>query len=108
MARVDYYSFAVYEPYKFGGEYYRTLSEAKKAYKEHLRKGHRINHTIYGCTNQEDGVFLTFTPWYSDSKEFGRTQLTSIGKAVNNGTYILGYGIKAIKKVINIKQKEML
>lgn len=94
MAKIDYYSFAVYEPYKFGGENYKTLAQAKAAYKEHLRKGHRINNTIYGCTDKEDGVFLTFTPWYSDINSFGKTKLTCVGILVNKGDYILGCGIQ--------------
>lgn len=28
MTRIDYYKFDVYEPYKFGGECFRTLLEA--------------------------------------------------------------------------------
>ena len=32
MAKIDYYKFGVYVPYKLGGECYRTLREAKQAY----------------------------------------------------------------------------
>lgn len=89
MAKVDYYKFGVYEPYKFGGECYRTLGEAKRAYLKHLQQGHRLGCDIVGCTKQDDSIFLTFTPWYSDVKAFGRTALTNIGYAVKIGKYKL-------------------
>ena len=89
MTRIDYYKFGVYEPYKFGGECYRTLREAKRAYLNHLKQGHRVSCDILGCTQKEDGIFLTFTPWYSDMKAFGRTELTNMGSAVKIGKYKL-------------------
>lgn len=89
MARIDYYKFAVYEPYKFGGERHRTLCEAKQAYIKHLRQGHRVGCDIIGCTLKDDSIFLTYTPWYSDVKAFGRTELTDIGYAVKVGKYKL-------------------
>ena len=87
MVRIDYYKFAVYEPYKFGGECYRTLREAKQAYVKHLQKGHRVGCQILGCTLKDDSIFLTFTLWYSDVQAFGRTELTNIGYAVKIGKY---------------------
>lgn len=87
MANIDYYKFGVYEPYKFGGECYRTLREAKKAYIKHLQQGHRVCCDILGCTLKDDCIFLTFTPWYSDMKAFGRTKLTKIGHAAKIGKY---------------------
>ncbi len=87
MARIDYYKFDVYEPYKFGGECHRTLREAKTAYMKHLRQGHRVGCQVLGCTLKDDSIFLTFTPWYSDVQTFGRTKLTSIGYAVKIGKY---------------------
>lgn len=79
MAKIDFYKFDVYDPYKFGGECYRTLGEAKRAYIKHLRQAHRVSSEILGCTLKDDSVFLTFTPWYSDVKAFGKTKLTNIG-----------------------------
>lgn len=89
MANIDYYKFGVYEPYKINGERYRTLREAKQAYMKHLKRGHRVSCDILGCTLKEDGIFLTFTPWYSDVKAFGRTELTNIGYLVQIGKYKL-------------------
>lgn len=89
MAKVDYYKFGVFEPYKFNGERYRTLREAKEAYMKHLQQGHRVGCDILGCTLKDDGIFLTFTPWYSDDQAFGRTKLTKIGYAVKLGKYKL-------------------
>lgn len=87
MARIDYYIFSVYEPYKFGGECHRTLREAKQAYLNHLKQGHRVGCDILGCTLKDDSIFLTYTSWYSDVKAFGRTELTNIGYAVKIGKY---------------------
>lgn len=87
MVRIDYYKFSVDDPYKFGGECYRTLREAKQAYLNHLQQGHRVGCDIFGCTQKDDSIFLTFTPWYSDVKAFGRTELTNIGHAVKIGKY---------------------
>lgn len=87
MARIDYYKFSVYNPYRFGGECYGTLREAKAAYIKHLRKGHRVSCDILGCTLKDDCIFLTYTPWYSDVRAFGRTELTNVGYAVKIGKY---------------------
>ncbi len=87
MVKVDYYKFSVSEPYKFGGECHRTLREAKAAYMKHLRQGHCVGCDILGCTEKDDSIFLTFTPWYSDVQAFGRTKLTRIGYAVKIGEY---------------------
>lgn len=87
MAQIDYYNFSVYEPYKFGGECYRTLREAKQAYLKHLKQGHRVGCSIFGCTLKDDSIFLTYTSWYSDVKAFGRTKLSNIGYAVKIGKY---------------------
>ena len=87
MAKVDYYRFGVYEPYKFGGECYKTLREAKQAYQNHLKHGNRLSSEILGCTLKDDDIFLTFTVWYSDVQAFGRTKLTDIGYLVEKGKY---------------------
>ena len=87
MIKIDYYKFSVYNPYRLGGECYRTLREAKQAYIEHLLQGHHVSCDIYGCTMKDDCIFLTYTPWYSDVRSFGRTQLTNIGYAVKIGKY---------------------
>lgn len=88
MARIDYYKFDVYDPYKFGGECHRTLREAKDAYIKHIQQGHRVGCDIFGCTLKDDCIFLTYTPFYSDAKAFGRTELTNIGYAVKTGEYL--------------------
>ena len=87
--KIDYYNFDVYDPYKFGGECYRTLREAKNAYMRHIQQGHRVGCDILGCSLKDDSIFLTYTPWYSDVKAFGRTELTNIGYAVKAGKYKL-------------------
>lgn len=87
MARIDYYKFDVYDPYRCGGECYRTLREAKAAYIKHLQQGHSISCDILGCTLKDDSIFLTFTPYYSNVKAFGRTKLTRIGYAVKISEY---------------------
>lgn len=89
MIKIDYYKFGVYEPYKIGGECHRTLREAKESYIKHLQQGHRVGCDILGCTLKDDSIFLTFTPWYSDVKAFGKTELTNIGYAVKIGKYEL-------------------
>ena len=89
MVRTDYYLFYVYKSHKFVEECHKTLREAKQAYINHLKQGHRLGCDIYGCTLKEYGTSLTFTPWYSDVKAFGRTELTNIGYAVQIGKYIL-------------------
>ena len=87
MIKIDYYKFDVYEPYRFCGECHKTLRETKQAYIKHLQQGHRVGCVISGCTLKDDSIFLTFTPWYSDVKAFGRTELTNIGYAVKIGKY---------------------
>lgn len=87
--KIDYYNFDVYDPYKFGGECYRTLREAKNAYIKHMQQGHRVGCDIFGCSLKDDSIFLSYTPWYSDVKAFGRTELTNIGYAVKAGKYKL-------------------
>lgn len=87
MVRIDYYKLSVYDPYIYGGERYRTLREAKAVYMKHLQQGHRVGCNIVGCTLKDDSIFLTFTPWYSDVRAFGRTKLTNIGYAVKIGKY---------------------
>lgn len=87
--KIDYYKFSVYDPYKYGGECYRTLREAKNAYMRHIQQGHRVGCDILGCSLKDDSIFLTYTPWYSDVKAFGRTELTNIGYSVKVGKYLL-------------------
>lgn len=87
--KIDYYNFDVYDPYKLGGECYRTLREAKNAYIKHMQQGHRVGCDIFGCSLKDDSIFLSYTPWYSDVKAFGRTELTNIGYAVKAGKYKL-------------------
>lgn len=87
--KIDYYNFDVYDPYKFGGECYRTLREAKNAYIKHMQQGHRVGCYIFGYSLKDDSIFLSYTPWYSDVKAFGRTKLTNIGYAVKAGKYKL-------------------
>ena len=50
MAKIDYYKFGVFEPYKSGGECHKTLREAKQDYLNHLKQGHRVGCEICGCT----------------------------------------------------------
>lgn len=87
--KVDYYKFESFEPYRLGGEVYGTLKEAKSAYLERFNQGNRLGCDIYGCTEKEDAIYLTFTHFYSDTKTFGRTYLTNIGHQIRNGKYIL-------------------
>lgn len=87
--KIDYYKIFVYDPYKYGGECYRTLREAKNAYMRHIQQGHRVGCDILGCSLKDDSIFLTYTPWYSDVKSFGRTELTNIGYSVKVGKYLL-------------------
>ena len=68
--KVDYYRFECFLPYKLGGEAYCRLKEAKFAYMEHLNHGNRLGNCIYGCTEKDYSIYLTYTPFYSDSKTF--------------------------------------
>lgn len=58
--KIDYYKFDVYDPYKFGGECYRTLREAKNAYIKHMQQGHRVGCDILGCSLKDDSIFFDF------------------------------------------------
>lgn len=87
MIKIDYYNFSVLSPYKCNGESHRTLREAKEAYLKHIAKGHRVGCDIHGCSLKDSSIFLTFTPWYSDSMEFGRTQKTYYAIAMEKGVY---------------------
>lgn len=87
--KIDYYRFDCFLPYRLGGEAYGRLKEAKSAYMKHLNHGHRLGNNIYGCTDKDDSIFLTYTPFYSDTKTFGRTNLTNISHAIKNGNYTL-------------------
>lgn len=90
MINIDYYKFTSFTPYELSGEVYKTLKEAKSAYMEHLRCGHRLGGCIYGCTAKDDSISLTYTPFYSDTKTFGKTRYTNIGHAIDSGSYTLG------------------
>lgn len=87
--KVDYYRFECFLPYRLGGEAYGSLKEAKSAYMWHLNRRHRFGSGIYGCTEKDDTISLTYTPFYSDTKTFGRTSLTNIGHAIKNRKYKL-------------------
>lgn len=80
MTKIDYYNFNVIFPHKVNGESYQTLRMAKSAYREHLGNGDECGCCIYGKTFEDNDISLTFTPWFSDTQSFGRTQLTNIGK----------------------------
>lgn len=79
--KCDYYKFYVFDPYIFGGEKHRTLREAKEAVYAHIRKGHKGDWSILGCTLKDDCNFLTYTPFWSYEQTFGRTILTWYGEA---------------------------
>lgn len=55
--KIDYYNFPVDDPYKCGGECYRTLREAKNAYMRHIQQGHRVGCDILGCSLKDDSIF---------------------------------------------------
>lgn len=76
----DYYKFSVFEPYIFDGEKHKTLREAKEAVYDHISKGHKGDWSILGCTLKDNCIFLTYTPWWSDVKSFGKTILTNMGE----------------------------
>lgn len=87
MIKTDYYKFDMYDPYKCNGEQHRTLREAKAALLSHISKGHRVGHTIYGCTVKDGSISLSFTHWYDDTHTFGRTTPTNIANAIRQGKY---------------------
>ncbi len=84
MARIDYYSFDVFEPYKFNDESYKTLRSAKIAYRKHLAKGHRVSNMIYGRTRKDECIMLSYTPYWRDAQCFAQTRLTNIGKQLKH------------------------
>lgn len=84
MAKIDYYCFSVFQPYKVNAECHKTLYAAKQAYLEHRSKGHKLGCTIYGHSRKDDCVSLTYTPWYSDTLSFGKTELTYMGRSLKN------------------------
>ncbi len=79
--KCDYYKFDVLSPYVFGGEIYKRLVDAKRAFLQHIAQGHRTGCCIYGYAAKDEDVALTYTPYYSDTESLGRTNLTLIGKA---------------------------
>lgn len=86
IMRIDYYKFDCFNPYVFGGLKFPTLRDAKHAYCNHLKKGHRLGQMIYGFTKKDDCVFLSYTPFWSDCKTFGKTKLTWAGENnIRNG-----------------------
>lgn len=86
----EYYKFSCLFPYQLGGKVYRTLGEAKNAYITYLSHGYRLGSCIYGCTSKDDSIALSYTPYYSDIRRFGKTALTKIGEAIKQGNYTLG------------------
>ena len=89
--KAEYYTFVVFSPYVYGGEKHKTLWKAKQSYLKHLKQGHRLGSDILGCTKQNDCIFLSYTPFNSDTKTFGRTQLTYMGEKYRNSKTIEDY-----------------
>lgn len=85
--KIDYYKFDVYAPYICGGECHQTLMEAKESFLRHLSKGDSVGDSIHGCTRREEGIYLTYTPYYTGTGTFGRTEVTNIGRLVQRGVY---------------------
>lgn len=85
--RPDYYQYSNYGiPFPHFRNYH-TLYEAKQAYMREFTDGCRLSSGILGKTVRDSSIFLTFTPFYSDTKTFGRTQTTYIGEQVKRGEY---------------------
>lgn len=89
MKKIDFYNFSVFKPYKVNGECYRTLKKAKEAFRKHLAMGHKIGGSIYGYSLKDTSNAITFTPWFCDTKEFGKTLTTLIGRTIDNGAFAI-------------------
>lgn len=78
--KVDFYKFQCFSigyPYDVCK---KTLTEAKEVYRQMKFKGYRLSCFIYGCTEEDSSIFLTFTPWWEEDYSFGRTIHTYLGE----------------------------
>lgn len=85
--KVDYYEFTDFSVPFPGKVQKRTMFEAKRTYLHLLSVGHRLSCEINGKTIIDDSIFLTFCPFYSDTKTFGRTETTHIANTIEHGDY---------------------
>lgn len=86
--KINYYIIGIFNPIISQEIKYRTLKEAKRALIHFVKKGVRLSsHFIYAKSYKDEYVPLTYTPYYSDTQSFGRTQITTFGKAIKQGRY---------------------
>ena len=84
--KIEYYVISIFNPIFSQEIKYRTLKEAKKALIHFVKKGVRISsHFIYAKSYKDEDVRLTYTPYYSDTQSFGRTQITMFAEAIKQG-----------------------
>lgn len=84
--RVEYYSYN-----KFSGGYpyerdFLTLREAKRSYLMDRNAGAELSNCIYGKTSQDESIYITYVPFYSDTRSFGRAKLTMVGAGLKRDT----------------------
>lgn len=88
--KIDYYVISIFNPIISQDIKYSTLKEAKKALIHYVKKGVKLSsHFIYAKSYKDEDIGLTYTPYYSDTQSFGRTQMTMFGKAIKQGRYKL-------------------
>lgn len=69
--KIDYYIICIFNPIISQEIKYRTLKEAKRALIHFVKKGVRLSsHFIYAKSYRDEDVFLTYTPYYSDTQSF--------------------------------------
>lgn len=80
MIRCDYYFFQVFASNVSTRDIKaRTLRKAKQAFMRCHRFGMRMTSSIIGCSFKENSPFITYTPFFEDTNDFGRTERTCAG-----------------------------
>lgn len=80
MERCDYYFFQTFTSHAPARDVKSdTLAKAKKEFLRYRRYGARMTQCIIGCSSKEGSPFVTYTPFYGDTQDFGRTVRTCAG-----------------------------
>lgn len=80
MIRCDYYFFQVFPSDPSTRDIKaKTLKEAKQAFMRFYRTGIRMTQCIIGCSFKEGSPFMTYTQFWEDTEDFGKTVRTCAG-----------------------------
>lgn len=90
MIKPNYYTVSIFNPVISQETKYKTLREAKIAVLHFSKIGVKLcSHFIYGKCKEDEDISLTYTPFYCDTKTFGRTKTTMYGNLIKQGRYKL-------------------